>query len=430
MTMDEYPSAGDYREIVEEFVGRDKMQSFLKSEKHFLLHTDTKKKVADVSRVILYGYGFTESLRKGALDYESETKSTAFTLHSEASNDDLLADLQSSKNDEEVFDEKRDLRVADATETEEGIEISLEYVNKRVGRRELIAEQDKQTSALIVNTDEANVRTVKQNYEKIDEYNAVTSFFENWNNRREDDDDEENIRRYNISISRLSLNDRIDMFYDVLSDDPGNWTLEDVLQMGIRQGEQEQIEEVFEEVEDEDDLREKLDENLEGITDAVLTGEGLQANGFVQKCRKNGYYFNSVKMYLDNSDVAEKVEILLEFKEGNRQTFDVSIEQGYEKIEDEVNETKFDPDRKAEIRDLFRDTVLDTFSEYLSPTQILEQELRNTELTDVTGVGETVVANLHSAGYDDIEAVRNASVDELQEVDKVGEETAKRLADS
>jgi hypothetical protein len=280
-----------------------------------------------------------------------------------------------------------------------------------------------------VNTDEANVRTVKQNYEKIDEYNAVTSFFENWNSRRHDDD-EENIRRYNISISRLSLNDRIDMFYDVLSDDPGNWTLEDVLQMGIRQGEQEQIEEVFEEVEDEDDLREKLDENLEGITDAVLTGEGLQANGFVQKCRKNGYYFNSVKMYLDNSDVAEKVEILLEFKEGNRQTFDVSIEQGYEKIEDEVNETKFDPDRKAEIRDLFRDTVLDTFSEYLSPTQILEHELRNTELTDVTGVGETVVANLHSAGYDDIEAVRNASVDELQEVDKVGEETAKRLADS
>lgn len=429
MTMEEYPSAGDYREIVEEFVGRDKMQSFLKNEKHFLLHTDTKQKVADVSRLILYGYGFTENLRKGALDYESETKSTAFTLHSEASNDELLADLQSSKDDEEVFDKKRDLRVAEATETEEGIEISLEYVNKRVGRRELIAEQDKQTSALIVDTDEENVRTVKQSYEKIDEYNAVSSFFENWNSRRKDDD-EDDVRRYNISISRLSLNDRIDTFYDILSADPGNWTLEDVLQMGIRQGEQEQIEEVFEEVEDEDDLREKLDENLEGITDAVLTGEGLQANGFVQKCRKNGYYFNSVRMYLDNSDVAEKVEVLLEFKEGNRQTFDVSIEQGYEKVEDEVNKTKFEPDRKAEIRDLFRDTVIDTFSAYLSPTQMLEQELRNTELTDVTGVGETVVENLRSAGYEDIEDVRGASAGELQEVDEVGEETATRLINS
>jgi len=220
------------------------------------------------------------------------------------------------------------------------------------------------------------------------------------------------------------------MFYDVLSADPGNWTLEDVLQMGIRQGEQEQIEEVFEEIEDEDDLREELDENLEGITDAVLTGEGLQANGFVQKCRDNGYYFNSVKMYLDNADVAEKVEVLIVFKEGNRQTFDVAIEQGYEKVEDEVNETKFDKERKAEIRDLFRDTVIDAFSDYLSTTQMLEEEIENTEISDINGVGDAIIENLDDAGFETIDDVRNASVDELQEVDKIGEEKANLLVDS
>jgi hypothetical protein len=144
MTMEEYPSAEDYREIVEEFVGRDKMQSFLKNENHFLLHADTKNKVADVSRRVLYGFQFTEELRKGALDYESDTKSTAFSIHSEASNEDLLADLQSSKDDEETFDEKRELRVSKATENDDNdIEFTLEYVNKRVGRRELIAEQEK-----------------------------------------------------------------------------------------------------------------------------------------------------------------------------------------------------------------------------------------------------------------------------------------------
>lgn len=430
MTMEEYPSAEDYREIVEEFVGRDKMQSFLKNENHFLLHADTKNKVADVSRRVLYGFQFTEELRKGALDYESDTKSTAFSIHSEASNEDLLADLQSSKDDEETFDEKRELRVSKATENDDNnIEFTLEYVNKRVGRRELIAEQEKETSAVIVDTDSESVRTVKQNYEKIDEYNAVSAFFENWNSRRSEEESKE-VRRYNISIGRLSLNDRIDMFYDVLSADPGNWTLEDVLQMGIRQGEQDQIEEVFEEIEDEDDLREELDENLEGITDAVLTGEGLQANGFVQKCRDNGYYFNSVKMYLDNSDVAEKVEILIEFKEGNRQTFDIAIEQGYMKIDDEIKETKFDKDRKAEIRDLFRDTVIEAFSDYLSTTQMLEEEIENAELSDIDGVGEGVIENLKDSGYENIDDVRNASVEELQEVKKIGEKKANKLVDS
>jgi len=425
--MEEYPSANDYREIVEEFVGRDKMQSFLKDEKNFLVHADTKEKVADVSRLVLYGHGFTQTLRKGALEYDSETKSTAFSLYSDASNEELLSDLQNAKDDEEVFDEKKDLRIQNASETDEGIEIEFEYVNKRIGRRELIAEDDKETSAVVVETEDDGVRTVKQSYERFDEYSAVASFFENWNKQRRDEDKEE-VKRYNIAIRRISLDDRISMFNDLLSYDPGNWILDDVLQIGVKQG--EDIEEVFEDVDDEEDLKEEIDENLEGITDAVLTGQGLQANAFVQKCKQNGYYFKSTKLYYDNTDVAQKVEVLIEFKEGNRRSFDVSVEQGYEKVDDSIERTKFDSERKVEIRDQCRDMVIDVFTDYVHPSDLAELERKNTELSDIKGVGESTVEILKENGFESIEDVRSASVEELQEVEDIGEKIANRLVNA
>jgi hypothetical protein len=83
------------------------------------------------------------------------------------------------------------------------------------------------------------------------------------------------VRYSSSAIRRLSLDDRISMFNDLLSYNPGNWILDDVLQIGIKQG--EYIGEMFEGVEDEEDLREELDENLEGITDAVLTGQRIRS---------------------------------------------------------------------------------------------------------------------------------------------------------
>lgn len=425
--MDEYPSANDYREIVEEFVGRDKMQTFLRDNKGFVVHADTKKKVADVSRLVFYGHEFTNELRKGALEYDADTKSTAFSLYSEASDEELLSDLQNARDDEKTFDSKKKLRVQNASETEEGLELTLEYTNKKIGRRELIAEDDRETSVVIVETGEENVRTVQQNYERIDEFNAVSSFFENWNKRRKENEDEE-VKRYNIALRRLALQNRISLFDDLLSYNPGNWILDDVLQIGIKQG--EQITDIFEDVDDEDDLKEELDDNLEGITDAVLTGEGLQANGFVQKCRSNGYYFKSARLYYDNVDVAEKVEVLIEFKEGNRRSFDVSIEQGYEKKEGEVNRTSFDSSREKEIRDQFRQMVIDAFSDYLKPSEMRKRDVENTELTDISGVSNGLVETLNENGYDSIDDVRGATVEELQKIDGIGETTAEKLVDA
>jgi hypothetical protein len=218
------------------------------------------------------------------------------------------------------------------------------------------------------------------------------------------------------------------MFNDLLSYNPGNWVLDDVLQIGIKQG--EEIEDVFEDVEDEEDLMEEIDDNLEGITDAVLTGQGLQANAFVQKCKKNGYYFKSTKLYYDNTDVAQKVEVLIEFKEGNRRSFDVSVEQGYEKVEDSIEQTKFDSDRKAEIRDQCREMVIDVFTNYLHPSELVELERKNTELDDINGIGDSTIEVLKEQGYESIEDVRAATVEELQELENIGETTAKRLVNA
>ena len=430
--IEEYPSISDYRETVEEFLGRDKTQEILRRQKHFLVHTNETSKVADITRRILFGYASTEELRGAALSDQSDIKSTAFTIRSEASKEELVEDLSEAKRTEGIFNEKKNLKVQDFKEKEDNIEVDLEYTKKQIGRRELVGETDKETTVVIEESeDEEDVRTVKQDYEKIDEANAVSAFFEGWNTDRRNEGRDE-IDKFDLTLKRLGFEERMRFFDALFSSNPGSWVLEDIHQIGIKQA--EQLDPIFEDIEDEEDLEEELDDNLQGITDAVLTGEALRQNGIVQKCEDNGYYFNSTQLYYDNLDVGRKVEVLVEFKEGYRQSFDISIEQGYLKKDGEVNRTTFDEDVQNDIREQFRDVVIQLYYDFLrdSGATTVQEAIGDdqSELTDITGVGPSKADSLREAGYESLDDLHDADPDDLEDVEGIGQELAIRLAGS
>lgn len=428
--MKEYPSESDYRVIVEEELGRDTMQRFLRGEKHFLVHTHTTSRVANVSRRVLFGYNETETLRKDALKYEKKKKSTAFTITSEASLDDLEADLHDAQIDGELFHDNKELCVEGTRRTEEGLEVEVGYVHKRATQRRLLNADPKTTSVFIVETEDDSVRTVKQDYEKIDEFNAVKDFFEGWNRSRKAED-QDPVEKIDITLDRLSLEDRVELFNDILGYEPGAWRLEDVLRIGIEQG--EDLEEVLGEYDDEDELEELLDEHLRGITNAVLTGEGLRSNRFVQTCVDNGYYFKSGKLLFANTDVARQVEILIEFKSSPKDNFDITLAQEYRTAGDGTLErTSFDEDLREDIRDEFRDVVVSLYSDYLpeAPPVDHQSRFKPGDITDIEGVGPSTTEALEDAGFATIDDLRSAEPDDLLEVDGIGEQLAARLTES
>lgn len=420
--MKEYPSPNDYREIVEEYFGRDDMQEFLRDRKNFILHANTKDRVADISRRIFFGYEDAELLRQGAMTYQGGTKSTGFSIHTEDSNEDLLSDLNEAKSTGEVFNKKKKLTVRDTQETDEGVRVDLDYVNKRIGRMEMIAEEEKTASVLI--EDGEDIRDVSQDYEKIDEFNAVRDFFEEWSHKRLSEE-KKPIEIVNITLKRLSIKERIELINELLSRNPGYWLLQDVQQIGIKQG--ENLAEMFEEYDEDDDFEEELDENLQGITDAVLTGEGLRTNAFVKKCERNGYYFKSVKLFYVNTDVDREVEILINFKEGHRNSVDVTIEQGYVMEDGEQQRKTFDTAIQEEIRDLFRDMVMDVYQEVSDLPSVIGKRDELSAITDIDGVGESRTGAFREAGYESLDDLFEANPEDLQEIEGVGEALAKRI---
>jgi hypothetical protein len=91
--MEEYPTTSDYREVIEEYLGRDRAQEMLRNRKMFFVHTNRTEKVADISRRILFGFEDTEKLRSEAMGDQSGIKSTAFAVRSSASDEEIEEDL-------------------------------------------------------------------------------------------------------------------------------------------------------------------------------------------------------------------------------------------------------------------------------------------------------------------------------------------------
>ena len=420
--MKEYPSPNDYREIVEEYFGRDDMQEYLLDRKNLILHANTKGRVADISRRIFFGYEDAEILRDGAMTYQSDIKSTGFSIHTEDSNEDLLGDLNEAKSKGEEFNEKKKLTVRDVQETDEGVRVDLDYVNKRVGRMEMISEEEKTATVLIEDGDD--IRNVSQNYKKIDEFNAVRDFFEEWSHKRLSDE-KKPIEILDITLKRLPIEERIKLFNELLSRNPGHWLLQDVQQIGIKQG--ENLDEMFEEYDEDDDFEEELDENLQGITDAVLTGEGLRTNAFVKKCERNGYYFKSAKLFYDNTDVDREVEILIDFKEGHRNSVDVTIEQGYVVEDGERQRKNFDTDIEEEIRELFREMVINVYREFSDLPNVIEKRDELSAISDIDGVGEDKAHAFREAGYESLDDLFEANPEDLEEIDGIGSTLAARI---
>ena len=420
--LDEYPSDSDYRVIVEEKFGRDKMQQFLQQNKNFLIHTDTTEDVADLSRRLFFGYEDTEALKRGVLRKGNEQKSSAYLIKSDASNEELEKDLDRACDNEIVFNKNKSLTIERTKQLDTGFEVELSYVHQRTIQRNLLNKNDKRTTLRVEETGEEDVRKVTQDYRKYDEFNAMKDFFDGWRRERLAQD-KKPIYPEGINLKRLDVESRVELFTRLFTYHPGDWRFDEAIEIGLEQS--EQPDEMFAEAEeDTEDLEEELDENLRGITNAVLRGENLRSNEFVQKCINSRYYFKSARLRFSSNEYAKEVDVGVEFKEKPRETFDITIESEYKKTEDGRKDGDFSPDFRDETRDLFRDVVIEIFGELADLPNLIATKDNSTNLTELTGVGNGTAENLENAGYDTIEDVIKAERDDLLKVKGIGEEIA------
>ncbi|MFC7114037.1 hypothetical protein ACFQH2_02285 [Natronoarchaeum sp. GCM10025703] len=136
------------------------------------------------------------------LEQEQEEKATAFTFKTEDGLEDLEHELSRASSNENVFNDNKNIKISDVSQTDGGFEVDLEYVYWRQARRNLMDSQDKKTSISVEETGEEDVVKVTQDYRKYDELGAVQDFFDGWNRYRMENGDDP-LEKGEIVLERL-----------------------------------------------------------------------------------------------------------------------------------------------------------------------------------------------------------------------------------
>jgi len=346
----EYPSDWEYEKIVREYIKHKKMQNYLQDEFGLCVCTNKTDVISDISRKFLFGYDDFKYLHREALASDTTTKSSAFKVETNLSHKELVSDLKETKRRAKEYGDKN-VQVRDVDEDGDNIELELDYIVEKKGQIQAFAQQAKTATLEIEDTDK-ELSTVKQEYDKVDKETAVSEFLEEWNSEREEED-KEIIERKDIALSELSLANKVNLVRDIINCNTDNWTRKNV------EGVNAIRDETVGEIEDEDDV----DEMLEGIEDAAVSGKRLDTNEFVNKCEDNGFYFDQVEIRYEHKRKAKQVVVDVEFK-GRRNTFEVSVSKEYEEIDDSMSKTDFSIKERQSIRSEFREKVMELFDEY------------------------------------------------------------------
>ncbi|RZH69248.1 helix-hairpin-helix domain-containing protein [Natrinema altunense] len=432
-TIEEYPTVKDI-EVALKKIGRIDTQEFIRDNSSLFIHTKSETNVANTGKHLFYDLDSLVKLKKELDGQNRKEKSTAFVVETPASLSELEGDLGDLKKDDEVFHEDSGLTITRTQRTDHELKVKVDYIHRKESNRNLLNAVDRSATFRMTDTHEDDIFKVTQDFYNADQFSAVKTFFEDWDRRRQINGDTK-VARADIRLTEIgNMTDRVDFVDDFLDYEPGNWDTRNVCHLGVRQADSDDdgIEEIsdggaeeFEDLEDKSELEEQIDQQLSNISQLALDGDSLRSNPIVKKCLKNNFYFDSANIYCVDTDNAKGVEIQLKFKENGRNAFDLTIEQEYEVHDGDREDDDFSPSFRHKTRKEFRDAVVDLFSQYKNMPHLMKEAGESYGLEDLPEVGPTKADNFRDAGYDSVAKVLDASVEELAEVNEVGETTAK-----
>lgn len=421
--IEEYPSVKDLEVVFKNKLGRKDAQTFLKDHQGLIIHSNSVSDVANVGSHILYDLQSLKQLKRKLSARNRNEKSTTFVLESPSTLDELEGDLKRRKQDAEVFEEDSGLTISGTKRSEDNLEVEISYTHRKENNRNLLDSRNRTTSFDIIDTKEDDIFRVNQSFFNADEFSAAKTLFGELDRRRQING-EDPVTRADVELEAISsLEDRVDFFDEFITYNPGDWDLRNVLHLGVRQ---EDEPDEGTDLETSGELEELIDSHLSKIKQLALTGQSVRENKIVEKCIENGFFFDSAKIYCENTDKAKGVDISLRFKQKGRNAFDLSITGEYELVSGGRNKKPFGLNLRKDTRHLFRDSVVDLYGKYKQMPELITEEGEAFRFQDLPDIGPTIEARLQEK-YDSVSEVIEADVQELERVDGIGPATAKKI---
>lgn len=233
----------------------------------------------------------------------------------------------------------------------EGAYVQFSYIRKLPGRNKFLENERRYLRLNIRKIYNSEVVIDIRQQSAIDSKSAV-GFIEKISKA------DEGIKLKHINLEMLSTQNKVEFFDRIASYNFKFWQLKTITGITVKQG-------VLDEDDEEDMSIEDGEESstLTGISQAVLNGNGLRSNEFVQESINKGYYIKAMKYrYEHRTDVTE-FAVLLSFK---NEDLRVDIDKTYYEDEGKIYIQPLVRTEQNEIIVAFQDVAYKVYKKLLN----------------------------------------------------------------
>lgn len=339
-----YPTPYETKEVFNSFLKRSYVDYFCQSLGIFYINARQEDVATNLSR-ILYSKNEIDLLRSNAYQTISKHTLSGFSLQSSAS-DFSLQEIYEKIRDNDRTQLSKNYKLNSLVKVLEQGTIpiykgSLEYTKKKPGRIEFLDEETGYTEFQFIDKGNGEWQ-VEVDGNKSSDGKEVLKLIS-------DIIDKHTTELFDINIDALISRSTIEFFDELAKTGLGkDWKLTDIKHLAFKRGKDNDNDE-------ENEGGESLEnEQLTGISQAILEGRNLREDPFVVQYEKDGCIFTAMTYEFENSKTPYTIQVRAEFK-GSPKIFEVSI-VSY-KVSKGVNAKKepetLSPDQHRELRSLF-----------------------------------------------------------------------------
>lgn len=346
----EYVDCAELRRLIEDKKLKPAALKYYLRKKGIVFTASNVKEFAEQVYTIFLGAGEVSELRDMMVNDGNYEKSLVMNLTMKTKpNEDIIDVLidemskQKSVKSEEYFIEQ-------PIKTEDGAYVQFSYMRKLPGRNRLL-EQERRYLRLNIRkvTDTEVVVDVRQQ-SAVDSKNAV-GFIERISKA------DEEIKVGHINLEMLSTRNKVEFFDRIAAYSFKLWQLKTITGITVKRGLLD---------EDEDDMVVEDNEEsstLTGISQAVLNGNGLRSNEFVQESIDKGYYITAMRYRYEHRKDVTEFAVVLSFQ---NQDLRVDIDKTYCEDDGRIYVQPLIKDEQNEIIIAFQNVAYKVFDELIN----------------------------------------------------------------
>ena len=302
----EYVDCTEFKRLIEDKKLKPAILKYYLRRKGIVFTASNAKEFAEQIYTIFLGVKEISEIRDMVINDGNYEKSLVMNLSmksglNEDVNKDIIDILVDEMNKQKSIKSK-EYFIGQPTKTEDGAYVQFSYIRKLPGRNKLLEQEKRLLRVNIRKISSTEVVVDVRQQSAVDSKNAV-EFIEKIAKA------EEKIKIKHINLELLSDKNKVKFFDSIAMHTFNLWRLKTITGITVKQGLNDEKEKVVDEDNDSEDFS-----TLTGISQAVLNGNGLRSNEFVQESINKGYYITAMKYRYEHKIDTIEFAVVLRFK--------------------------------------------------------------------------------------------------------------------